>query len=387
MDGAGKVLFSRQVADGQTAIGTGSAEPVSARTKSRWPTARLSGVGELDAAGITDPRLRASYARARALNAAHGRTYYLATLLLPPWKRAHVHALYGFARHADDIVDDLDSALTGDERAVRLQAWAGRFLAALRDGVPAHAVDAQIAGGVGGPGGNGDQDENGDQGGAAGAVSVLPAVVDTIRRFSLDPAHFAAFLSSMAMDLTVTGYATWADLLIYMHGSAAVIGLQMVPLLEPVDDSALPYARDLGLAFQHANFIRDVGEDLRRGRVYLPQASLALFGVTREHLAAGVVDGPVRRLLAFEISRARELFRAAQPGIRLLHPTSRDCMRTAFVLYREILDEVERADYQVLERRVAVGLPRRLAVAGPALIRAARARRRDGAQISSRPPR
>nr|WP_035922901.1 phytoene/squalene synthase family protein [Frankia sp. QA3] len=337
----------------------------------------MTGVGELDAAGITDPRLRASYARARALNAAHGRTYYLATLLLPRWKRAHVHALYGFARHADDIVDDLDSALTGDERAARLRAWGGRFLAALRDGVPAHAVDAQVAG------------RDGGQDGAAGEVSVLPAVVDTIRRFALDPGHFAAFLSSMAMDLTVTGYATWEDLLVYMHGSAAVIGLQMVPLLEPVDDSALPYARDLGLAFQHANFIRDVGEDLRRGRVYLPQTSLALFGVTRAHLAAGVVDGPIRRLLAFEISRARELFRAAQPGIRLLHPTSRDCMRTAFVLYREILDEVERADYRVLERRVAVGLPRRLAVAGPALVRAARAQRRyrGDAQISSRPPR
>ncbi|WP_261575529.1 phytoene/squalene synthase family protein [Frankia gtarii] len=340
----------------------------------------MSGVGELDAAGITDPRLRASYARARALNAAHGRTYYLATLLLPQWKRAHVHALYGFARHADDIVDDLDSMLTGDERAARLRAWGGRFLAALSDGVPAHAVDAQLA----------DSDSDGDQDRlATGEVSVLPAVVDTIRRFALDPGHFAVFLSSMAMDLTVTEYATWEDLLVYMHGSAAVIGLQMVPLLEPVDHSALPYARDLGLAFQHANFIRDVGEDLRRGRVYLPQTSLTLFGVTREHLATRVVDGPVRRLLAFEVSRARELFRAAQPGIRLLHPTSRDCVRTAFVLYREILDEVERADYRVLEHRVAVGLPRRLAVAGPALVRAARARRRHhgGAQINSRPPR
>lgn len=338
-------------------------------------------MGELDAAGITDPRLRASYAQARALNAAHGRTYYLATLLLPQWKRAHVHALYGFARHADDIVDDLDSMLTGDERAARLRAWGGRFLTALRDGVPAHAVDAQIAGRGAG--------QSGPAGEVAGEVSVLPAVVDTIRRFALDPGHFAVFLSSMAMDLTVTEYATWEDLLVYMHGSAAVIGLQMVPLLEPVDHSALPYARDLGLAFQHANFIRDVGEDLRRSRVYLPQTSLTLFGVTREHLAAGVVDGPVRRLLAFEVSRARELFRAAQPGIRLLHPTSRDCVQTAFVLYREILDEVERADYRVLERRVAVGLPRRLAVAGPALVRAARARRRHhgGAQISSRPPR
>ncbi|MCK9896945.1 phytoene/squalene synthase family protein [Frankia sp. AgB32] len=329
---------------------------------------------ELDAAGITDARLRASYARARALHAAHGRTYFLATLLLPAWKRPYVHALYGFARHADDIVDDLDSELSAAERAEALRGWGDRFLTALRDGVSADTGDAELTGAVGTP---------------ADGVSVLPATVDTIRRFALDPDHFRAFLTSMTMDLTVTGYPTWEDLLVYMHGSAAVIGLQMVPVLEPVDDSALAYARDLGLAFQLANFIRDVGEDLRRGRVYLPATSLDLFGVSREHLAAGVVDGPVRRLLAFEISRARELFRAAEPGIRLLHPTSRDCMRTAFVLYRAILDEVERADYRVLERRVSVSTPRRLAVAGPALVRATREHRRHrgGAQISARPPR
>ncbi|CAO5245025.1 phytoene/squalene synthase family protein [Frankia sp. AgKG'84/4] len=345
---------------------------------------------ELDAAGITDARLRASYARARGLHAAHGRTYFLATLLLPVWKRPYVHALYGFARYADDIVDDLDSELSAAERAAALRGWGERFLTALRDGVSADAVDAELTAGLSsGPGWTGSAGWTGGASGPREEVSVLPATVDTIRRFALDPEHFRAFLTSMTMDLTVTGYATWEDLLVYMHGSAAVIGLQMVPVLEPVDGSALPYARDLGLAFQLANFIRDVGEDLRRGRVYLPATSLDLFGVTREHLAAGVVDGAVRRLLAFEISRARELFRAAEPGIRLLHPTSRDCMRTAFVLYRAILDEVERADYRVLERRVSVSTPRRLAVAGPALVRATRAHRRHrgDTQISSRPPR
>jgi phytoene synthase len=204
---------------------------------------------------------------------------------------------------------------------------------------------------------------------------VLPAVIDTVRRWQLDPTHFEAFLDSMEMDLTVTSYPTWEDLMVYIHGSAVVIGLQMAPILEPSSEAALGYAADLGIAFQVTNFIRDVGDDLRRGRVYLPQTSLELFGVTREHLAAGVVDGPVRRLLAFEVARARELFRSAEPGIRLLHPTSRDCIRTAFRLYGGILDEVEKADYRVLDARVAVGLPRRLAVAGPAFLRATRARR------------
>jgi 15-cis-phytoene synthase len=300
---------------------------------------------ELDAAGITAPALRASYERCRRLNAAHGKTYYLATLLLPPAKRPYVHALYGFARYADEIVDDLDSTLTAEQKADWLVGWGDRFLAEVRAGGSAHPVSR--------------------------------AVVDTVRRWDIPLELFAEFLASMRMDLTITGYPTYEDLLRYVRGSAAVIGLQMLPVLEPVvaRELAEPYAADLGVAFQLSNFIRDVGEDLRRGRVYLPAEDLAHFGVDRERLARGVVDGPIRRLLAYEIARTRELYRAAEPGIRLLHPTSRDCIRTALRLYGGILDEVERADYQVLDRRVTVGVPRRLAVAVPGLAQAYAARR------------
>jgi 15-cis-phytoene synthase len=304
---------------------------------------------ELDAAGITDPALRRSYEECRRLNARHGRTYYLATLLLPPAKRPYVHALYGFARYADEIVDDIDSTLTDERKADWLVGWGSRFLAEVRAGGTALPADP-----------------------------VTRAVVDTIRCFDIPLAHFEDFLDSMRMDLTVTGYPTYDDLLKYTWGSAAVIGLQMLPILEPTvpRELAEPYAVDLGVAFQLSNFIRDVGEDLRRGRVYLPGEDLEHFGVDRERLARGVVDSPVRRLLAYEIARTRELYRAAEPGIRLLHPTSRDCVRTASRLYGGILDEVERADYRVLDRRVSVGVRRRLAVAGPGLARAYAARRR-----------
>ena len=297
---------------------------------------------ELDSAGIDDPLLRASYLRCRELNAAHGRTYFLATLLLPPAKRPAVHALYGFARHADEIVDDVDRDATAEQRAHELATWGEAFLADL------------------------DRGESDDP--------VCRAVVDTARRWHIPTGHFEAFLTSMAMDLTVCRYATYADLETYMYGSAVVIGLQMVPVLEPLNDSAYAYAADLGTAFQLTNFIRDVGEDLRRGRVYLPEEDLEHFGVTPEDLAAGVVDGRVRRLLAFEIARTREIYRAAVPGIRLLHPTSRDCIRTAVRLYGGILDAVEAADHDVLGRRVSVGIGRRLAVAGPGLVRAWAAR-------------
>jgi phytoene synthase len=297
---------------------------------------------ELDAAGITDPRLRTSYDLCRRLHAQHGRTYYLATRLLPPAKRPYVDALYGFARHADEIVDDVGSRATVREKEVALDAL----------------VEA-LAG----------ESTSGD--------GVLPAVLDTARRWQIPRTHFAAFLASMRMDLSVVEYPTYEDLATYMHGSAAVIGLQMVPILEPVSNAAYPYAEDLGIAFQLANFLRDVGEDLRRGRLYLPADDLAIFGLTRDDLAGGVVDGRVRRLLAFEIARTRELLRSAQPGVRLLHPASRDCITAAATLYGGILDAIERADYQVLDRRVAVGPVRRAAVAGPALWRAARARQRS----------
>jgi 15-cis-phytoene synthase len=294
--------------------------------------------------------LRPAYDTCRRLHASHGRTYYLATRLLPAWKRPYVHALYGFARFADELVDSPDAAApAGQQEAdAALRELETALLLALAPG----AAPTE-------PGTRND---------------VLRAVADTAVRWDLPSEHFTTFLAAMRMDLTVREYATWDDLLGYVDGSAAVIGLQMLPILEPSSRTAAAYARDLGVAFQLANFLRDVGEDLRRGRIYLPQDSLHLFGVTRERLLTGVVDGAVRRLLAHEIARCREIFRSAEPGIRLLHPTSRDCIRTAFTLYGGILDAIEAADYQVLDRRVTVTLPRRLAVAGPALWRAARAR-------------
>jgi phytoene synthase len=141
-----------------------------------------------------------------------------------------------------------------------------------------------------------------------------------------------------------------------------------------VTTEAEPYARTLGIAFQLTNFIRDVGEDLTRGRVYLPKDDLTAFGVTTDDLITGKVDANIRALIAYEISRAHELYHSAEPGIALLAPESRDCVRTAFRLYRGILDAVERSGYRVLDRRASVSLPRRLAVAAPAMARARRAR-------------
>lgn len=287
------------------------------------------------------PALEASYAACAALHASHGRTYFLATRLLPAYKRPSVNALYAFARWADEVVDDPASMLTAQQKAERL------------DGLEAAVGN----GGAGNP--------------------VVPAFVDTLQRWSIPVGFVHDFLGSMRRDLTESSYKTFEDLSAYMHGSAAVIGLQMLPVLETVVPLAIaaPYAVDLGLAFQLTNFLRDVGEDLQRDRLYLPLQDLDAFGVTREQLEAGIMDGRARRLMAFEIARVRELYRSAAQGVRLLHPTSRPCIDTALRLYGGILDEIERQDYPVLRRRVSVPLHRRLTVAGPSFVTAWSARR------------
>jgi phytoene synthase len=274
-----------------------------------------------------DRDLAAAYERCRELHKRHGRSYYLATRLLPAWKRRHVHALYGFTRYADEIVDQTES-LPPAERAARLQDWSDRF----------------FAGDTGDP--------------------LLPAVLHTIAVFDLDRGDFTKFLRSMAMDLTVTSYPTYADLLEYMDGSAAVIGTMMLPILGSSDPAAAREpARQLGLAFQLTNFIRDVAEDLDRGRTYLPDEHLAAFGVTRADLEERRSTPKIKTLIAYEVSRAREHYAAAAPGIPLLNPASQACMRTAFRLYGGILDEVIAADHDVFTKRAAVPNRRRAAVA------------------------
>jgi phytoene synthase len=301
---------------------------------------------ELVAAGVTDPALRRSYDACRRLNAAHGKSYYLATFLLPAAKRPSVHALYGYARATDEIVDDLDPTITVEERQRRLREWSDRTLDGLRAG---HSDDA-----------------------------LLSAFIDTVRRWRIPVQHVEAFLTSMRRDLTVTRYQTFEDLMAYMDGSAAAIGLQMLPVLEHpgVPETVVaPYARDLGVAFQLSNFLRDVAEDLRRGRIYLPLEDFARFGVDPDDLAAGVGTPELRRLVAAEVARCRQFYRNAAPGVRLLHPTSRECIRTATRLYAGILDEIERSGYDVLTRRARVGRLRRARIALPGLGRAALSRR------------
>jgi phytoene synthase len=308
---------------------------------------------ELHAAGVQDPALRDAYRLCRKLNSKHGRTFFLATRLLAPQQRPAVHALYGFARRADDILDDFDPTLHTAERAERLECLTTQLFNRL------------VAGS------------------SDGSDPCLTAVVHTARRYGIGWELFDDFLSSMRMDLSTTNYPDRAALDKYMYGSAEVIGLQMLPVLGTVGvrEEAAPYAAALGKAFQLTNFLRDIDEDLQRGRIYLPADELAAHGVDRDVLTwchtHRRTDARVRRALIEQHAETRRIYDFASHGIPLLHPRSRPCISAALTLYSEILDRIEEMDFDVFSQRASVGMARRLQVAGGGLAKSWAARTRS----------
>jgi phytoene synthase len=315
------------------------------------------------------PKLRAGYRECGRLTREFGTTYFWGAALLPKRQRKHVYAVYALCRLADDIVD-LPGVTNGadvtfvpgtglggarsatsppaaaggpaeadDEVARRLDDFAGRFRLALAEG---------------------DSDD-----------PVLAAVAATAHQCEIEPECFDRFFGAMAMDLTTSTYETWEDLCGYMEGSAAVIGEMMLPVLEPRTRDAKAPARALGLAFQLTNFLRDVDEDLDRGRVYLPQEDLRRFGVDlrRRHSTP-----EWRALMAYEIERNRALYRFADTGIAMLPPRSARCVGAARVLYAQILDRIEKAHYNVFSRRARVPTAIKALTAGRILVTGPRLR-------------
>lgn len=289
----------------------------------------MTGVRRPDSRARQQELLDAAYRHCAAVAARHGKSYHLATRLLPPDRRPAIHALYAGARTADDLVD-----VPGADPAADLAGWSRALLAEL------------------------------DAGWSDDPVRL--AMIHTYRRYAIPVEHLVDFLAAMTSDLAVTGYADLAALDRYMWGSAAVIGLQVLPVLGTAPgvprEEAAPYAIALGEAFQLTNFLRDVAEDADRGRVYLPADLMAAHGVPREQLAAKRFDARFAGLMREMVAIVRRRYDDAAPGIPLLARESRDCVRAAFDLYGGILTEIERSGYRVLDRRVRVSRPRRLAV-------------------------
>ncbi len=274
-----------------------------------------------------------SYRVCKQLHRQHGTTYYYATMTLPVVKRHHVHALYGLCRYADEVVDAFTDEATAQRRA-RLDELEAELIAGVEANYSNHPV--------------------------------LKAVVFTIHAHEMPIDAFVRFFSAMRADLDVTSYATYDDLLGYTDGSAAVIGEMMLPILEPRDPAAFEGARDLGIAFQLTNFLRDVGEDLDRGRVYFPSDELDRFGAD---IWARQVDEPWREFCRFQIDRMNRLYDHADRCIEMLPPTSARSIRAARILYSDILDEIVANDFDVFTQRARVPRRRKLAVAARELTR------------------
>lgn len=270
----------------------------------------------------------ADYRECERLHRKFGTTYYFATKQFPKAVQDQVHAVYGFVRVPDEWVDN-PGPLNLDDQKRLLDDWRRQLLEGIEGRRP----------------------ESG----------VMRAFVDTFLAVGMPLDEPLVFLDAMEMDLTVGQYETYEDLVGYMRGSAAAVGLMMLSVLEDsMPPEQVEAAKCLGDAMQMTNFLRDVAEDVRRGRVYLPLEDMDRFGVSVDQIREGRFDAGFAELMAFEIERTRHLYALADPGIRRLSPASRRAVLLARLLYSQILDEIEKLGGNVFLRRVRTSRAQKL---------------------------
>ena len=307
-----------------------------------------------------------SYELCRDIITSHGRTYSLATRLLTPRQQRAVWSLYAWARIVDDYVDCPADA---DRSPTHIEATVTRLSEHFHSAVVIGSLD--------------DVHRDRDR-------AVISAAAQTFRDYDIDPQLSADFVHSMLMDVPDTSchiahFETWEQLDSYMWGSAAVIGLEMMPILGTRTgvscEEATPYAECLGKAFQVTNFLRDIAEDFRRGRIYLPLNEWEAFGVGTEEIgycaSTGQTTPAVRQALAYFIARNRALYAEASSGVDMLGVPGRQAIRAAEILYSDILGEIERMNYNVFAQRAQVGRARKAKIALPLLFTAVAGRLRQ----------
>jgi len=259
--------------------------------------------------------------------AQSGSSFYYSFLFLPPPRRRAITALYAFCREVDDVVDELH-----DEGVAQTKlAWWRQEIDRTFTGSPQHPV--------------------------------AQALVPVVREFALPEEHFQTVIDGMAMDLARTRYLDFAALELYCHRVAGVVGLMSAEIFGYTDRGTAGYARDLGIAFQLTNICRDVGEDARRGRIYLPQEDLSRFGVAPSALLRAEYSDAFRSLMAFEVERTQSWYDKAMAQ---LAPADRSAQRTGLIMaaiYRTLLSEIARDGYLVLDRRTSLTPLRKLWIA------------------------
>jgi 15-cis-phytoene synthase len=268
------------------------------------------------------PSLAESYELCRQVIAECGKTFYLATLLMSEPKRKAIWAIYAWCRNTDELVD---GAGAGDTTLETLDHWEAQLKYAFT-GKPIDNYDV--------------------------------ALVDTIQRFpDLAMQPFQDMIAGQRMDLCQSRYQTFEELLLYCYRVAGTVGLLSNAIVGVDVQQSFPA---LGIAKQLTNILRDVGEDTQRGRIYLPLDELAAFNYSEEELLRGEVNRQWRDLMKFQIDRARKYYREAESGIKYLSPDARWPVWAALMLYQQILDSIERNDYNVFDKRAYVTTRRKL---------------------------
>jgi 15-cis-phytoene synthase len=269
-----------------------------------------------------DASLREAYKKAEEVTAKHSKSFYFASQLLPEEKRSAVRALYAFCRNVDDVVDE-DSA---KDRNFELDYWRKIIRSAS----------------------------------ASGDDLVAAAWVDTLTRYHI-PRHYAIqLIDGVARDLAQTCYQTFDELAMYCYGVASTVGLMSIYIVGFESNKAVPYAIKLGVALQMTNILRDVGEDYRSGRIYLPREEMIFYGIRESDIAEGKVNKGWRQFMRFQIQRTRDLYEESWSGIKFLEPEGRLAIGALSVLYSGILDEIEKNDYDVFSKRASLSLPEKL---------------------------
>ena len=273
--------------------------------------------------------LEESYAICGRIARQTGKNFYYSFLVMPREKRAAMCAIYAFMRRSDDIADSAANPAVAMEG---LRKWRSE-------------VDGALNGG--------DASE-----------PILPALADTVRRYRIPHRHFHELLDGTEMDQTITQYATFDDLYKYCYRVASAVGLVVLPIFGYKDKAALVPAEACGIAFQLTNILRDVKEDARMGRIYLPLEDLRRFGVSEDDIMNSHASPQFLELMKFEAARAREFYDKVRPLLDLIDADSRGTLAVMIAIYGGILRKIEESNFAVFDGRVRLSTAEKLWIVG-----------------------
>ncbi|NGP88902.1 phytoene/squalene synthase family protein [Fodinibius halophilus] len=296
----------------------------------RWTSFHRSVIDEID-----DERLKNAYSECRAITRHHAKTFYMATRFLPNHKQRGIFAIYSLCRYIDDLVDEAEDLLeqkelTEQDIRLKLQSWKQK----LKDTYEGRSHDNAI----------------------------LIAFSDVLKRYHIPIEMPFELMEGVCMDLFKDRYETFNELYDYSFKVASIVGLMTSQVFGYKNQEALSYAVDLGIAMQLTNILRDVGEDLERNRIYLPQEDLQRFGVTEQDLFNHALEEPVIKLLQFQIERTRRYYNRSDKGIALLSNDSQLPVYLARQNYSRILNKIEENDYNVFDTRAYLNTTEKLSI-------------------------